>query len=266
MATFDEAKIQQYLLLAKGARGRGVADLIAKAVSEAGLFAFGELIDVPSVCDIQTGELSPFFNLLQLFAFGTWSQYTDQAASLPPLNPQQTLKLKQLTVAHLAMKSKSIPYAVLMEQLNIPTVRELEDFIITECFYTNLVKGKLDQKLHCLQVHDVIGRDVRQEDLAGLDQGLGSWLATSEDLLRGIEQRIQFAVAESEAAKRHAADVDAKQEDIKRTLKTEIDLRGSDFLSNVDEAGGDYMDEDRIERPVMERTERITGRPKSRRR
>jgi hypothetical protein len=39
-----------------------------------------------------------------------------------------------------------------MDQLDIPTVRELEDFIIAECFYTNVIKGKLDQKQRCLQV------------------------------------------------------------------------------------------------------------------
>jgi len=31
-------------------------------------------------------------------------------------------------------------------------VRQLEDFIITECFYTNIIGGKLDQKKACLQV------------------------------------------------------------------------------------------------------------------
>jgi len=45
-----------------------------------------------------------------------------------------------------------ISYESLRQQLDIATVRQLEDFIITECFYTNIISGKLDQKKACLQV------------------------------------------------------------------------------------------------------------------
>lgn len=39
-----------------------------------------------------------------------------------------------------------------MEQLDITNVRELEDLLITECFYAQLLKGKLDQCERCLHV------------------------------------------------------------------------------------------------------------------
>jgi hypothetical protein len=45
-----------------------------------------------------------------------------------------------------------LQYADLQEQLDIATVRELEDFIITECFYNNILKAKLDQRQRALQV------------------------------------------------------------------------------------------------------------------
>jgi hypothetical protein len=51
-----ESKIEQYLLLAKGARGRATGELIAKATSEPGLFAFGELLDLPSVQEVRFGS------------------------------------------------------------------------------------------------------------------------------------------------------------------------------------------------------------------
>lgn len=47
-----DAKLQQYLLLGKAAKGRGVAELIAKATAEPGLFTFGELLDLPSVQEV----------------------------------------------------------------------------------------------------------------------------------------------------------------------------------------------------------------------
>lgn len=47
-----DAKMAQYLLLAKSARGRACADLIAKATSDPGLHAFGELLDAPTVAEV----------------------------------------------------------------------------------------------------------------------------------------------------------------------------------------------------------------------
>lgn len=44
--------MDQYLLLAKGARGRAVVDLIHRAVSDPAVFAFGELLDVQSVREV----------------------------------------------------------------------------------------------------------------------------------------------------------------------------------------------------------------------
>ncbi len=70
---------------------------------------------------------------------------------------------------------QEIPYSVLMSQLDIQNVRELEDLLISECYYTGLLKGKLDQKQRCLHVHEVIARDVRPEAIPALVEGLGSW-------------------------------------------------------------------------------------------
>lgn len=48
----SEAKIERYQLMAKGLRGRAVADLIVDATREPGLFVFGELFEVPSVKEV----------------------------------------------------------------------------------------------------------------------------------------------------------------------------------------------------------------------
>lgn len=44
--------MEQYLLLAKGARGRALVDLIQKVTSDPAVFAFGELLDNPSVKEV----------------------------------------------------------------------------------------------------------------------------------------------------------------------------------------------------------------------
>uniref|UniRef100_A0A7R9VU50 PCI domain-containing protein n=1 Tax=Chlamydomonas euryale TaxID=1486919 RepID=A0A7R9VU50_9CHLO len=254
MATGGEDTMQQYLLLAKGARGRTLVELISRATAEPSLFAFGELLDVPGVAEMSKSEdLAPHVALLEEFTYGTWPSYKDKAAALPQISPQQVNKLKQLTVVTLAINSKMLSYEQLMECLDIPTVRELEDFIITECFYTHVVTGKLDQKQRSLQVLDVIGRDIRQSQLQDLDEGLEKWLSGCGELMQNIETRIQFSMRAAEAAKKHAAEVESKTEEIKKDLKMEMEVRGADAALMLDEAG-DFMDEDL--RQVLDRAER----------
>lgn len=44
--------MEQYLLLAKRAKGRALVDLIQKATAEPGIFAFAELLDLPNVKEV----------------------------------------------------------------------------------------------------------------------------------------------------------------------------------------------------------------------
>ena len=64
-----------------------------------------------------------------------------------------------------------------MQQLGISNVRELEDLLITDCFYPRLIQGKLDQKARCLQIENAVGRDVQPQDLPAISAGLAHWCA-----------------------------------------------------------------------------------------
>ena len=44
-----DAKLEEYCLVAKGSRGRTLADVVQRATADPVLFAFGELLAVPSV-------------------------------------------------------------------------------------------------------------------------------------------------------------------------------------------------------------------------
>ena len=77
------------------------------------------------------------------------------------------------------LSMQEIPYADLMASLDIANIRELEDLLITECFYSGLVTGKLDQRRQCLRVADAVSRDVRAGDLAPVLAGLAAWYAGS---------------------------------------------------------------------------------------
>lgn len=58
--------------------------------------------------------------------------------------------------------------------MDIKDLRELEDMMI-DCIYNELLKGKLDQKNHILQVEYTYGRDARVEDIGKMICKLEEW-------------------------------------------------------------------------------------------
>ena len=84
------------------------------------------------------------------------------------------MKLRHLSIITLAGKGRTIPYNVLCQELDIDNVRELEDLII-EAFYSDIIKGKLDQLNNQLEVDFAIGRDVTDEQVDEILRTLDNW-------------------------------------------------------------------------------------------
>ena len=53
----ESGKLQEYCLLAKGSKGRMLVDIIQRATSDPTLFAFGELLVVPTVEQVDRSRL-----------------------------------------------------------------------------------------------------------------------------------------------------------------------------------------------------------------
>eukprot|EP00775_Hariotina_reticulata_P005275 gene5275-5510_t len=240
----SEGKLQQYLLLGKSAKGRTLCELILKATAEPGLFSYGELLDLPSVQELQAGEFAAFRLLLELYCYGTWPEYQAHSSSLPSLTPQHELKLKQLTVATLGADKKVLPYEVLQRELAISTVRDLEDFIITDCFYTGLVVGKLDQRQACLQVHGVVSRDIKPSETAALAQALDNWMVGAQALLQRLEDEAAAAALAANAAATRRKDLETRQEELKKNLKVELERSGEGGLLLDDAGSFDLLEDD----------------------
>lgn len=62
-----------------------------------------------------------------------------------------------------------------MEILEIPDMRVLEDFLIADCFYPQVIKGKLDQKSRVLHITSSINRDIKKEEISNLTKNLSEW-------------------------------------------------------------------------------------------
>ncbi|KAM0833759.1 hypothetical protein ACQ4PT_064072 [Festuca glaucescens] len=156
-----------------------LAALVLEATSHPALFAFSELLTLPALSKVTAAlpvlsappspprkfglagtQYASSLDLLRLFAYGTLKDYKSNSSTLPALLPEQARKLKQLSVLTLAESTKVLPYDQLMQELDVSNVRELEDFLINECMYSGIVKGKLDQLRRCFEVQFAAGRDL----------------------------------------------------------------------------------------------------------
>ncbi|KAJ0105267.1 hypothetical protein Patl1_18421 [Pistacia atlantica] len=155
-------------------------NLIVEATSHPSLFAFSEILAVPNLLQLEGTENSTYFELLRLFAHGTWTDYKNMV--MQPVYHSwyrfKWLKLKQLSVLTLAESNKVLSYDQLLQELEVANVRELEDFLINECMYVGIVKGKLDHSRRSFEVESftlvqfVAGRDLRHGQLDSMMQKL----------------------------------------------------------------------------------------------
>ncbi|KAL6569298.1 COP9 signalosome complex subunit 7 [Orobanche minor] len=247
--------IAYFVKQASNFKGSALSNIVVEATSHPSLFAFSEILSVPNVLELEGTENSVFLDLLRIFAHGTWSDYKSDSSRLPQLVPDQVLKLKQLTVLTLAETSKVLPYDTLMQELDVTNVRQLEDFLINDCMYVGIIRGKLDQLRRCLEVHFAAGRDLRPGHLGSMIETLADWtlqsilsflvlnfvpklvsLSTSESLLGSIQEKIKWADTMNEMDKKHRKEVDERVEEVKRTLslkevtnkQADIEFRGHD--------------------------------------
>ncbi|KAF5469970.1 hypothetical protein F2P56_010524 [Juglans regia] len=210
--------IDHFVKQASALQGSALGPLVAEATSHPSLFAFSEILTVPSVLQVEGTTNSVYLDMLRLFAHGTWSDYKRISGHLPQLVPEQILKLKQLTVLTLAETNKVLPYDQLMKELDVTNVRELEDFLINECMYAGIVRGKLDQLRRCFEVQFAAGRDLRPGQLGSMIQTLSNWLATSDNLLLSIQEKIKWADSMGELDKKHRKEVEDRVEEVKKSL------------------------------------------------
>ncbi|GAA6061965.1 hypothetical protein JCM10212_005209 [Sporobolomyces blumeae] len=155
------AKLEPFTLLAKSARGAGAANLVQQAISAPGVYVFSELLHLPGIKELATNQQhAQHYRLLELFAYGTWADYTAKRDAFPALKPEQETKLKQLTILSLASEARNLTYSTLLTSLDVDSVPVLEDLLI-ESIYANIISGRLDQKNGRFEIMSCLGRDVR---------------------------------------------------------------------------------------------------------
>lgn len=110
----------------------------------------------------------------------------------PELNETALIKLRHLSIVSIASKCRTISYGTLCENLDINNIRDLEDLII-EAFYSDIIKGKLDQLNNQLEIDFAIGRDVTDTQIDDILSVLNNWCTNCEIALKTIETQITCA-------------------------------------------------------------------------
>ncbi|XP_016712471.2 COP9 signalosome complex subunit 7 isoform X3 [Gossypium hirsutum] len=210
--------IDHFVKQVSAQKGSALGSVFVEATSHPSLFAFSEILAVPTVAELEGTDNSVHLEMLRLFAHGTWSDYKRNSGKFPQLVPDQVLKLKQLTVLTLAETKKVLSYDQLMLELDVTNVRELEDFLINDCMYAGLVRGKLDQLQRYFEVQFAAGRDLRPGQLGSMIQTLSNWLATSDNLLVTIQDKIKWADTMSELDKKHRKELEDRVMEVKKAV------------------------------------------------
>ncbi|RPA72560.1 hypothetical protein BJ508DRAFT_216938 [Ascobolus immersus RN42] len=238
------AALQPHLALAKGQGPAACADIIMRATDAPGCYVFGELLDLPSIAALESHpEYAKYHKLLRIFAYGTYTDYLAHADSLPPLSPTQTTKLKQLTLVTLATHARTTPltYTNLQSTLAIPTVRLLEDLVIST-IYASLLTGKLDTLRQRVEVTSTFGRDIAPGDVDAMLETMENWGAQCEAVLGDIEAEIQRVFESAEKVKKEEAEYN-------KMVERKRDGSGGSIQSMLrgkrgGEEGGDEMEVD----------------------
>jgi len=230
--------LEQFVLLAKNAKGAAAVELIKQALEAPTVFVFGELLDMANIQDLTNGPHGPYLNLLNLFAFGTFNDLTTCSQPLPDLSPLMRRKLRLLTVVSLAEQSKLLPYTLLMQELHIDNVRELEDLVI-EGISGGIVQGKLDQKSSHFEVDYVIGRDIRKTDIGSIVSVLSAWCDNCDSMLTNIESQVDKVNRERGDHLKHKAALETKINEIKQTLKNQPSGEDGDPDSRMETERGE---------------------------
>ncbi|KAF9883158.1 hypothetical protein FE257_004043 [Aspergillus nanangensis] len=184
-----------------------ISNLITNATSSPNTYVFGELLETPAIQALRStdtpAEFQGHLTLLEIFAWGTWQDY-QATPNLPPLNAEQTQKLRLLSLLSFSTTINPITYTSLMDALSITAPAELES-LVTAAIYSSLITARLSPATSppTVNVTSVAPlRDVKPQSLSTMIMTLTQWETRCGDVIGDIEAEI--ANIKANAAKRRA--------------------------------------------------------------
>ncbi|KAL8716567.1 MAG: hypothetical protein Q9225_006116, partial [Loekoesia sp. 1 TL-2023] len=185
--------LESFILLSKSATApRSAADLVNQATSAPNTYVFAELLQTPNISSLKTApsEYSPYYTLLEIFAWGTWADYSS-TPNLPQLSEPQAHKLRQLSLLSLSTSPSTLTYPHLLHALSLPSIRALEDLVISS-IYAGLLTAKLNTQSQRVDVSSVSPlRDLRPGSIPTLISTLDNWNTRCVSVLEDLENQVR---------------------------------------------------------------------------
>jgi len=229
------AALEGFEALVKSAQGQACVMIIQQVLKHPSIFVFGELLDAPNVKDLANKpDHRPSLELLKLFAYGTYTDYKAKAEkeNLPKLGTKELTKLKQLSIVEAAAKNKLLMYESLLNDLEMGSLRELEDMII-DCVYLGLIQGKLDQRKKAFEVQSVMGRDLGPTEVDDMIAQLNTWISQSESLGKQLEKKSEYANRRVEFKKKETGQLAKDKNDVVEAVKAELASGDPEVLASL---------------------------------
>jgi COP9 signalosome complex subunit 7 len=216
--------------------GALLIEFITSMLNDPHLYVFGEVVENEKIKQLSNTDdkTKQSYALLELFAYGKYSDFKTREKDFPALSAQQLNKLQQLTIITLAKKKRQISYQSMMQELGLPTIRDVESLIISS-IYEGIITGKLNSEKQQFVVEETLGRDVRPHEIDNMINSLTEWQKQSNVVLNTLEQRVTFARAEHESVATMKQDHARQMGEIKATIKM---LMEAEMESNERGAGG----------------------------
>ncbi|KAK2788023.1 hypothetical protein FQN53_004220 [Emmonsiellopsis sp. PD_33] len=216
--------LQPYVHLAKTSSTstpRYIKDLINRATAAPNTFVFAELLETPAVQALRSpdtpDEYRAYFFLLEIFAWGTWEEY-QSTPNLPPLNDQQSEKLRLLSLLTLSTTHNPLTYTIAMKSLSLANHAALES-LVTKAIYSSLITARISPTTTPPIIHVTSTaplRDIRPQTIPTMISILTEWQSRCGGVTGGIEAEI--AKIKSDAEKRRAKEKD-RAERVERSIK-----------------------------------------------
>lgn len=240
MVNPQNSPLAHYLSLAEDASLETATQICMDATADAQLFVFSEILNAPKIAELQNTSAEKYHRLLRLFAHGTVRDYRQNAGDLPPLSDAQRDKLRLLTLVSLAYGRSRLPYKEIRDNL------DLEDDVLVECVLreavdTGLIRGRMDQRDHSVEILSVVGRDVvAPEGARQMIDLLRSWVSRSSQLVDELDKKIGFISEQTSIASAQKSSAAARAENVRNKLGTERRQGGArGRLIDVDELSGE---------------------------
>lgn len=253
--------LEPFLALSKSATSpRAASDLIVQATSAPNTYVFAELLQTPNIQNLRTSEeYAPYLTLLEIFAWGTWADYkgasttavqtygdtqTDYPlahSNLPKLSAQQHQKLLLLSLLPLSHSHTTLTYKHVMDALELPTPRSLEE-LVTTAIYAGLLTATLDPAHSLVSVTSISPlRDLSPGSLPALQNTLQSWSQRCDAALAELETQVakvkQEAVDREKLRRKKERALEAAMQASDEKNSGKRNLMGDDAMEIDDEGG-----------------------------